>query len=832
MQRINPDKCYIRHNPKTVEPIQNPPANWLDDLANVITQILDLTIENHLDLLSHFNRHLGPKATYTEKEKLLASLLTLYSTLLDSDTKIDKIVLANKILEGAESCTMGFHERVNDLIFDLSFPQSLDALLAKLRQDIVKKTAIQSTDDVHEQNAYFLIANNLGFGVQPSNLKDFSGRITEWEFSEPASDNIVKAFSAQYTLFSILNSLYEQLKYLVYMRGYNGKRDESYSYTAYKMFNPEFFKPFINTLTYEELFEIETDEETDTIKVFGIQWLNIKIALLNKIRKEEYINFSTTENALLDEMLTKDNPSFHSQDIFSLMPNNDELTGCLTFFNELAAHKKAEVIACYLNDKSLEEQKNILKRLDQIPGLSAQLQSQPAMHKVYLTHAIEKDDIDFALASIIAGANINPIFSLLFGRLEKSTLALLYNNPDVLSSITQTTINEPIIAGKHRGKSVAEIWVNSKKGRQLLLENSQLQTLFPEMIADRPKTTWLQQAQTEQIKIPTGFFGNSWLAIQQKEKQRKERLITLLQYVVYGDQDEAEKLIKAYPYLLLEKETVTDYSGRQIHGTALQLALGAEDVCCPHPTYGNEEFMAEMILRYMRQLPKGQEAITEQIAQQFPKDWITQHERSTAQQIIALVEVSNIIFNPNTSNDDCETALQIFRNCLLPKDTITTGHHFGIQLLFAAFNSFIEKNDLLERLNRLDLFWSKVIGYIQRYLPACYAQAFSQNIHSLVDHYNHVDQDDVFIININSRRPYNVPQRPPLKDFFPLDKTPSSRLGFEYGVSQFKNSYLGVYAAECVLKSLRTLSAQKQKRLFIYQQTQTSSIEQRIRAPQ
>lgn len=36
-----------------------------------------------------------------------------------------------------------------------------------------------------------------------------------------------------------------------------------------------------------------------------------------------------------------------------------------------------------------------------------------------------------------------------------------------------------------------------------------------------------------------------------------------------------------------------------------------------------------------------------------------------------------------------------------------------------------------------NLFWSQVIGYIQRFLPAYYAQAFCQRLYSIVEEKNH-----------------------------------------------------------------------------------------------
>src|SRR3990167_542653 len=77
-----------------------------------------------------------------------------------------------------------------------------------------------------------------------------------------------------------------------------------------------------------------------------------------------------------------------------------------------------------------------------------------------------------------------------------------------------------------------------------------------------------------------------------------------LLHVVHGNLKEAKDMIKANPkllsILLCTKATVTDYSGREIKGTALQMALRAQDV-----SMNDQEGMAEMIMRYLKTIPNG-----------------------------------------------------------------------------------------------------------------------------------------------------------------------------------------------------------------------------------
>lgn len=62
-------------------------------------------------------------------------------------------------------------------------------------------------------------------------------------------------------------------------------------------------------------------------------------------------------------------------------------------------------------------------------------------------------------------------------------------------------------------------------------------------------------------------------------ENRDMAVIQLLKHVIRGELKEADVMLQREPRLALEENTVTDYSGRTIQGTALKMALGALDVC-------------------------------------------------------------------------------------------------------------------------------------------------------------------------------------------------------------------------------------------------------------
>jgi hypothetical protein len=74
-----------------------------------------------------------------------------------------------------------------------------------------------------------------------------------------------------------------------------------------------------------------------------------------------------------------------------------------------------------------------------------------------------------------------------------------------------------------------------------------------------------------------------------------------------------------------------------------------------------------------------------------------------------------------------------------------------------------------------DLFWRQIIGYTQRFMPACYAQAFAQGLYYLVK----VDQDDSWRPEAFER---DLKLRCDNVSYFPLPRDSRSGLGFDFAI--------------------------------------------------
>ena len=126
---------------------------------------------------------------------------------------------------------------------------------------------------------------------------------------------------------------------------------------------------------------------------------------------------------------------------------------------------------------------------------------------------------------------------------------------------------------------------------------------------------------------------------------------------------------------------------------------------------------------------------------------------------------------PTSANFDVLKALYRFRNYLEPQGHYTTGHHFNQQLLLEAYqqyNAQYQGSDDDWSKPKNVLRWQKVVGLIQRLLPACDAQVIAQGLYYVIED------------NKKSKRSFSFTHSN--GSIFPLDSDPIFRLGYNWAV--------------------------------------------------
>lgn len=381
-----------------------------------------------------------------------------------------------------------------------------------------------------------------------------------------------------------------------------------------------------------------------------------------------------------------------------------------------------------------------------------------------------------------------------------------------------------------------------------------------------------KQPQTSFLHVPAleGLVGEYYVGSKKLIKNNSSHLANpstffdfqlaarkLLQHAAYGEKDKVDEMLKNNPLLLLEKGTVTDYSGRKHYQrTVYQLLLGAVDRDISIIMNGKKikvvEGMIEMVEAHFKRLPNKTPAEIERLRQQqydaqFPADQEAKEEKRAQTESLALNAVVNVIAKASdedvTATNELEDeihkiirteksdkanvlkaiikstikaeaketfetafkelenylkqialvknpkfnfeilkAIYQFRNILEPEGVVTTGKHFNHKLLVEAaalydknqnnFGHNIPNAKWLAPKNKI--CWQKVLGYIERFAPACDAQIIAQGVTDVVKH------------GVKSKRLLEAPWSGGI--YFPLNHT-GQELGYNCAVGAMGGIY-------------------------------------------
>ena len=213
----------------------------------------------------------------------------------------------------------------------------------------------------------------------------------------------------------------------------------------------------------------------------------------------------------------------------------------------------------------------------------------------------------------------------------------------------------------------------------------------------------------------------SLLFSDQRELDLKNESKKLLSHVVKGEEEQAIAMIKACPRLLLMTSEARDYSdSRTIKQTPFQAALSA-----------NDSIMAKKMVPFFKDLQEVEpDEALRQFNSVFPQG-IEEHDKILEKQSYDFTPLINTIING--SQEEKTNAISQFQECMKQERTVTEGFHFNHYDLFNAYQAYAAKYDTMQNKNNRDLFLNKVIGYIQRQMPANYAQAYCKGLHHFID---------------------------------------------------------------------------------------------------
>ena len=353
----------------------------------------------------------------------------------------------------------------------------------------------------------------------------------------------------------------------------------------------------------------------------------------------------------------------------------------------------------------------------------------------------------------------------------------LFGNAEISAESLQTQIN---------GKSIRE-WLNITTAMEVALDEEQKARQATDAAAQEA----FCQLQTQFSRERLFALRNARGAATAGHCISSDAIINpLLQQVVYGEENRVKDALEAIKSnatqlsaLLSDTGTVKDYSDRTISGmTLLQAAAASGDID-----------MCLMLKNYM-----APEEFICQLAEIFPEAHEAKQQRNTFNfdAILAAIQAANTpdldaaLKKTDNGSALCH-ALEEFRRQF--SELSNNEKIFNPQHWLHAFEVYNALWDQCERdgsdrdYKKRDLFWCQIIGYTQRFMPACYAQAFSQGLYYLVK----VDQP-------GSWRPEAFKRDLKLRcdnfSYFPLPRDSRSGLGFDFAM----------YAGDWRVSGLRT----------------------------
>lgn len=315
------------------------------------------------------------------------------------------------------------------------------------------------------------------------------------------------------------------------------------------------------------------------------------------------------------------------------------------------------------------------------------------------------------------------------------------------------------------------------------LYTSSLEEFMPTEPAHYELVPWLEAKLVEKEVSCTAQVNRTFNAIF-KPLADKYAAKQLLTYIVQGNFAKAREMYTANPKLLFIETTAEEYASGfvletddPVHRTVQLSPLRAM-------VAAGDRWMLPDALQVLAKYTdeetqqSGHALAAEQIRQQFPNGFDYPASTYEFNPLVTAIAADQLLRQTGTPSPATQALLEQFREDYLP-GIVKSGYLFNLNDLIKVLEIY-DLNFLPWDENQLKFFWSQVVGYLERLVPAVFAQAISQGIAKVVEgklfqrtlsFHNYVTEKDV--------------------SFFPLDLD-LLRLGLGFGV----DSYNGALACD------------------------------------
>jgi len=354
------EKCYFT---KTSAPpiLQLLPEQWLSQLGDLMAQACQYNQSETRELKFFLQQVAGVESQYPSKRNLASLLQIIYNGFSSDVTPFD-ITLKKSIVEQTyeaekNTCIVGFHDRVAEVVNGLTLDESIGGFLMQERKRLVDNTARMTTNEVHFHNRFLQVARSHGYGI-PEPFND--------RFFGPKEDRLIQAllqtaFDTNYEPIRLLDNLTQAFKiHLQTIYGYLGENQNGYKNGDYDKFN-DFLNRVLEKNEENSANYVLLDEKTS--KAIDLDWNAIKIDLLTTLCNHRYFQLTPEESHLILKLLHTTKKPVECLFVGShcLIQNNETYCHLLSFLNPTDAPMILNLTHAFIKVQKEYSEENIAK---------------------------------------------------------------------------------------------------------------------------------------------------------------------------------------------------------------------------------------------------------------------------------------------------------------------------------------------------------------------------------------------------------------------------------------------------------------------------------------
>lgn len=205
-----------------------------------------------------------------------------------------KTCMITKLSEDLPYCIEGFHDRISEIILSFAQPNNLEDLLQLVREDLVLRTAIEESQEVHVHNAFFSIAHVLELGVRFRNQHDQIG--VDFAFSN-IQKKLMYRFEKEYTPLSLPYLMCQYIKTTIAAFYVGKKENPGYEQRDYKEITTHLNRLLSEKKSADFYFStVWISAEEDVFFYDDLNWRQIEHLILGKLYAKHYFKI----NAITD----------------------------------------------------------------------------------------------------------------------------------------------------------------------------------------------------------------------------------------------------------------------------------------------------------------------------------------------------------------------------------------------------------------------------------------------------------------------------------------------------------------------------------------------------